>query len=134
MLRDSSLNSLSFYEIHYLFHEFSMSSLSASLFHFEFTIFFSKSLWIHYLFRKLTFHYLWNFSLNSLYFSRIHLESTLFRKITMDSLSPSQFHYEVTIFFTNSIWIHYFIPKITMNTLFFSRNQYLITICFANSS
>ena len=85
-----------------------MNSLSASRFPFEYTIFFSKSLWIHYFFAKSIWIYylLRDFTIISLSGSRIHLESTF---------SPNQ--YELTICFAIPLWIHYHFREITMNTL-----------------
>ena len=56
---------------------------------------------------------------NPLSFSRFHLESTFFRRITKNSLSVSRFHYEYTIFFANSLSV--------------SQIFYEFTICLAIS-
>ena len=95
--------------------------------HYEFTIYFANSLWIH-----------------SLSVSRIYLESTIFFDTTMNSLWN---YYEITM---KSIWIHYLFRYFTRNSSFFSRIHYIFrefpinlrsaspffyefTICFANS-
>ena len=68
--------------------------------------------------------------MNSLSISLIHLESTFFREITMNSLWN---HYETTmkslcihyIFFVISIWIHYLRRDFYLNSFFFFE----FTIC-----
>ena len=99
--------------------------------------------------------------MNLLSASRFNLESTFFRKITMNSLSASWFFFQFTICFLNSPWIHFLFCGTTMNSLWnhyettrnsssFSRIHYLfrefpmnsqfatrfllgLTIFFANS-
>jgi len=90
--------------------------------------------------------------MNSLSFSWIHYEFTIFSQIhylfgevTMNKLSFSQIHYEFTIFFANSLWInylfrkftiylakllwiHYLFREFTMNSLSFSRIHYEFTM------
>ena len=97
--------------IHYLFRDLSIKTLSASRFHYEFSVFSVNLPKIHY----------------------------LFRDFTINSLSISRFHYEFTIHLANCPWIHFFsrfhfdftisIPK----SLSFSPNHYELTICFAIS-
>ena len=93
-------------------------------------IVFANSLWIHYQFRKFTLN---PFFRESTIFSRFHIEITilfpkspsihcLFREINLNSLSPSRFHNEFTVFFANPLWIHVFSP-----------NHYGFTICYAIS-
>ena len=99
-----------------------------------------KSLWIHY---KITMnsphssrlHYLFReFSLNSLSFSQIHLESTFFCIMTMNSLTASRFTVN-TLSFSR---IHYFFLQIfyeiticcaifSFNSLFFFANSLSVT-------
>ena len=111
--------------------------------HFEFTICFAISLWLHYLFRELSMHSLsalrltmntlsfsriyslfCDFTMDSPSVSRIYLESTFFLRITLNSLSASRLHYEFTICFANSPRIHFFY-WITINSLW---NHYEITM------
>ena len=119
--------------------------------------FFANSLWIQYLFRE--FKWICSFSrvfafcyvyshwilfpfrectINTKSVSHIHLESTVFRKITMNwlfaswlfSFNPLSFlwnHYE---FAMKSLWNHY---EITMNSLFVLPFLFELTIFFANS-
>ena len=93
-------------------------------------IVFANSLWIHYQFRKFTLN---PFFRESTIFTRFHIEITilfpkspsihcLFREINLNSLSPSRFHNEFTVFFANPLWIHVFSP-----------NHYGFTICYAIS-
>ena len=128
LLRDFSLNSLSFSQIHFLFRKLSMNSSSNSWFLFEITFFFANSLsvpriqlesifyfvillWIHYLFRE--------FPMNSQSTSRF-----LFYFIKFFANTPwihfiPQNHYEFTISFAISLWIHYLFREFTLNPLFF---------------
>ena len=116
-----------------------MNTLSFSRNHYEVTICFAISLWIHYPIPRIT---MWTFS-----FSQNHYKFTIFLR----------FHYEYTIFFAQSIWIHYLLREFTTffaNCLwihnettilsiwiyFLFRNFSLdfiflreLTICFANS-
>ena len=100
LLRDFSLNSLSFSQIHYLFRKLSMNSLSASWFLFESTIYFVISLWIHY----------------------------LFREFPMNSQSTSRYYYEFTILIAKSLCSHFLFRESTFNTLSDSRNISLISL------
>ena len=122
-----TMNQLSFFEIcisfafslwiHYLFHEiiiffanlineFSLDSLSASWFLFEFRLFFA----------------------NSLSVSLIHYP---FRDSTMNSLSITWFHQEYTMCFAILLWIHYLRRDFTRNSTSLSRIYYGNTIYFA---
>ena len=134
-------NSLS---IHYLFGKFTMDQLFWRTY-FEFTFsfanslgihyFFANSLWIYYLFREFTIVPLIDrvFTLNLLSRSRIH-----YGFINLSRIDP-----EFTIFFANSLWIHYLFRKftrdpwifrvLTLNFLFLSRIHYEFFIFFANS-
>ena len=127
---ESSMNSLSSPEIHYLFRAFILNPLSFLRKHFETTM---KSIFIHYLFREFTICFatclskhclLYDFTLNSLSFSR---------KLTLNSLSISWFHHESTIYFAISLWIHFIFREFTLKTLFVSRFYYEFTILFAKS-
>ena len=124
-----------------------MNSLSSSRFHFDCTICFVISLWIHYHFPEITMktlvfiaksvwiHYLLrDFTMNSLNISVIHF----------DMLSVSRISYKIAIYFAIllwihfllreitvnflSFWIHYLIPDVTMLTLSFSRNHHEFAI------
>ena len=72
-----------------------MNSLSASRFHYEFTICFANSPWIHYLFRRIT--------MNFLSFSLFHCKNTIFFR-------------DFTIDFTNFLWIHNLLREFTLNS------------------
>ena len=93
--------------------------LSYSRNQYEDTIVFAKSIWIHYLLRS--------FTMNSLTVSRIDLESTSFRQITMNSLSSSRFHFTHTIRFANCQRIHFLFRDLTLNSLSYPRNHYVNT-------
>ena len=95
-LRNKNCFAYSFW-IHYVFRNITMNSISSSLFHHDFIIFFENSLWIHYLLHDFTINFPW------IYFR--------FRRITMTLLSASRFYYEFTILFPKSLWIHYFFTK-----------------------
>ena len=74
--------------------------------------------------------------MNSLSVTRIYY---LFRDFTSNSSSFWQIHYEYTIDFANSLWIHYLIPEINIKLLSSSRFlfEFILffefSICFANS-
>ena len=117
--------------IHYFFREINLDSQSASQFDFEFTIFFPKSLSIHY-FLQNQFGFticfaisLWIHSIfsNSLSVLRIHLESTILFK-------PLWFWYEITM---KSLWIHYLLHAFNKNSSSFSRMHYLFRKFSMNS-
>ena len=100
LLRESTTGFANSPLIHYLFRRITMNFLSFSLFHRkntiffrDFTIYFTKFLWIHNLLRKFTMnsHLLWAFAINLSSFSL--------------------FHFEFTIFFADSPWIHYLFAK-----------------------
>jgi len=70
--------------------------------------------------------------MNSLSFSWIHYEFTIFSQIhylfgevTMNKLSFSQIHYEFTIFFANSLWINYLFCKSLENLE--TKNRHVMT-------
>ena len=90
--RKITFNSQIYYDIT-VFREFAM----------EFTIFFALFLWIHYFYANLLLiHYLiCEFTMNSLYFSRVY--------------------FEFIILFANILWIHYIFREYTSNSLFFFR-------------
>ena len=104
--------------------EITIDSVSASRFHYEFTICFAISLWIHYLFREFTLNPL--FPANSLW---IHY---LLCEFTMNSKSFSRLYFKFIILIENTLWTSYFLPAFTMNSLSFSGIYYEFTICFAN--
>ena len=111
--------------IHLYFREITMTSLSASRFHYELTIYFAISLWIHYLnpentivFAKLIWiHYLLrDFTRNSSFFRQFTTYFTIFLWI----------HNETTIL---SIWIYFLFRNFSLDFIFLRE----LTICFANS-
>ena len=102
--RELTLNTL---WIHYRFRELTMNSLTISsmnsltifLSHYELTIFFANSFWIHFFFQ---IHYLFG----KLSITQIHYELTInianfvrifvvFRGFTINSLCVSQIHYRI---------------------------------------
>ena len=134
-----------------------MNSLSVSLIHLKSTIFFAKSLWIHYRSRKFTI-----LLANSPwihFFSRDHYEYIFIFFVYSLSSHVLWFFYEFTIFFAislwihvfpeinmnslsaplnpfisaKSLWIHFLLGDITLNSLSFSRNQFEFIICFGIS-
>ena len=54
--------------------------------------------------------------INSLSFSRIHYESTIFCDFIILSTIFLRFHYKSIIFFVNSLWIHYRFGDFTMDS------------------
>ena len=108
---------------------------NSSWIHYEFPIFFANSLRNRHLFREL--------SLNSLSFREFSLNSLFFREFTLNSLSSSRInfeffilsriHFEFTIFFANSLRIHYFLREFTSNLISISRIYYQFTFSYANS-
>ena len=138
LLREFTSNSPSFSRINFEFFIRSRIHFEFTIFsriYFEFPLFFAhnsltlsfefSSLWIHHLFREFTFNL------------RSHLQFIFFA----NSQSPLRIHFEFTIFFANSLWIHFF-RELTLNSLSiprihwkFSLNsiRYEFTICFANS-
>ena len=135
------MNSLS---ISRMDEEFTMNSLSASQFLFEFTIGLANSLSlsrIHlesFLCHQITMnalsvsHLTINIFSISLFVSPIHLQSTIlfatsrwiyypFHFITVYALPASGFYYKSTISFVISLWIHYHFREINVNSLSVSR-------------
>ena len=90
-----------------MLRELSMNALSTSRFTLN-TLSLSRN---QYLLR--------DFTINSLSVSRIHLESIF---------SPN--HYELTICFATSLWIHNLIPEITIDSLSFPRNKFEFSFSF----
>ena len=128
--------SISFSRIYYGSAIFFANSLSFSQIYFDFsifvriynkvTIFFAILLLIHSLLREticLT---------NSLW---IHL---VFREVTMNSLSVSQWHYEFTILLTTQVWFDFLFQWFTINYAyilwlhFLFREFPLVSLFFAN--
>ena len=104
--------------IQYLFREIIMKSLSASRFHFEFTIPSPESLC--FLFREITICFA--ISSRIKFLPRNNYEFTLFFAISL------WFHYLLRDFAMNtakSLWFHYLLPEITMNTLFFTKSIWI---------
>ena len=115
--------------IPYLFHKFTMNSVSISRFFLEICYLFFEFTWnqisisrIRYLSRQNT--------MNSLSISRFHYDFTIYiadsliREYTMNSLCifySSRIHYELTFNFAKTIWISYLLREITMNLLRTSR-------------
>ena len=115
-----------------------MNALSASWFHYVYTIRFANCPWIHYLLRdfalnslsasRMVYKFIICFSLNSLFVSQINLEITIFFcGITMNSLWN---RYETTM---KSIWIHFLLRDFSLSSLSFSRIHCEFTIYFENS-
>ena len=117
-----------------------------SIFQFDFTILFPKSLSIHF-FSLFSANLLWSydllrdFSMHSLSVSPIHLESTIYFVIPL-WLAVTLIHEEFTIFFAISLGNHQRSRKFITDTLsilriplksIFSRNNYEFTVYFANS-
>ena len=122
--------------IDYLFHAFTLNSLSVSRINFELTIFCTNSLWIHYQFRKFTmnslsfssFDYILHwFTMNWLSFPA---KTLLIRNLCREFIifyANSQWIREktiFTIFFAKSLWIHTLFRKFTVNSLSVTRIYY----------
>ena len=73
------------------------------------------------------------FTMNTLSISRIHLDFTFYRLITINSLSFSRFNFEITILFPKSPSIYYLFREMNMNSLSASWFNNEFTVCFANS-
>ena len=109
------VKSLDVSQIHYLYHRFTINSLSFLQIHYESIIFFVDSLWFFYLFGE--------FSMNSIFF----------REFTMNSLPFSFIHYEFNWCVANILWIH--LEYISfMNSLLIHLLFYEFTIYFTNMS
>ena len=124
--------------IHYLYREFTTNQFRSSPNYNEFTIYSTNSKRrFHYYSRDFTFNSLFFRELisNWLYFSRIHAEYTIFFK---NSLSIHYLDRKFTknsrfSFFVNSLWIHFLFQNFTTNSFPVSRNQFEFTIFVANS-
>ena len=115
-------------EFHYEFTNFFANLLSALRFLFEFTIYFTSSPWIQYLFlrnhykcamKSLLNHY--EITMNSISFAisiRIH-------HFFANSLSVSRNNVEFTILLILSLWIHYLLRHLSLLSLSYSRIHYL---------
>ena len=90
--------------IHYLFHDFTLNSLSYSLNHYKCTI------------------------------REINMNLLSDRDSTLTSISYFRNHYDENIIcFASFLWIPYLLRDFTMNALFFSHHLVReLTICFAN--
>ena len=122
----------------FLFHEFTMNSLSFSQIHYKFTIFFAiffgNIQWILYLFAKsLKLYYLFDeFTMNFLCL-RISYESIIF---FVNFQSMSQIHYQPIIVFANSHNLGQYTTtsqscsRISYS-LSISRIKFEFTFCFA---
>ena len=142
-----TISFVNFRWIHYLFREFTLTSLFTSrmylnplflsrihykfAFLFKFTIYFAdwirigffgeetmNSLLVSRIIYELSLFFC-EFTINSIFFTNPHWINYHSRKLTMNILSISPIHLESTFF-----------REITMNSLSFSRNQYKFTICF----
>ena len=92
--------------------------------HSEINIFLADSLLIHYLFCDFTncfalllwIHYLsFKFNLNSLFISGLYKKiHYLFREFCLTPQSFPRIHFEIIIFFTNLLWIHYLFFALTI--------------------
>ena len=98
--------------------------LNTLLFNFTIILLSEFTIWIHDTFCSL--------ALNPVSFSRIHYESTLFRKFSINSLPVSPLHFEYSIFFANLLWIRFLFCEFAMDSLFNTRIhfEYLIFFCF----
>ena len=98
--------------------------------HNQLKIFFLNSLFIHFLLQDFSqIHYLLHkVTMNSLSISQIHYDFTMVRASIMNRLSFSRFHLLFFEFTINS----FFFRESTMNSLPFLRIYYEFTIYFAN--
>ena len=85
----------------------------------KFTINYLIWLWIYYL--------LCDLIMNSLLLANV-LSIFFVPKTTLNSLSISGFHYELTVFLTKLLWIHYPFRKFIMNLLSLTFLDYEFTI------
>ena len=116
-----TINWLSASPFHFEFTIFITNSQSTSRMSYEFTIYFAIKLWMYYLFCEFRKYHL-SVSRNPLIF-------TIF---CMNLLCFLRNHCEFTITFVYLPWIHYLFRKIAINSPSFSRFYYKNTICFAN--
>ena len=80
---------------------------------------------LHFIFRE--------FTIDSLFYSRIHFESSIFfRELSMNSLSLSRINYNNLIVIAKLLWILYLFCEFTLNSLSFLRINYEVTIIFVN--
>ena len=152
------MNSVSVPRNRYLSRDYTQNSLSVLRIYFEFTFFFANSLWIYNLYRKATMNSLCffahslsitridyefivfipnlvrihvvflGFTLNSLYFWRIHFQSTIFFMISL----WIHLIYDIS-YIANSLWIHYIFSRIHFPLFFvISLRTYLIYRGFTN--
>ena len=132
---------------HYRLRDFSLNSLPASRFHYEFTACFENSPWIRFFAESLWTNYLLrNFPLNSLSYTQnryefsiffanllsvsrlVHKKHYLLDDFNMNSPSFPQFNLEFTIYFVISFWIHDLFREFTMNSLIFSRVMWAMNL------
>ena len=135
--------------MHYLLRDFTLNSLSFSRTQYKYNIFSANSLWIYYMLREFNIHYIFRgFTLNLLSIKRIHREFTVSRiqynyalsisRIYFES-TISRFHFECTIFFPKSLFgefnkrIRYLFREFSLNSVFYSRFHSDFTISIANS-
>ena len=96
-----------------IYRVFTLNFLFLSRIHYEFFIFFANSLSIHYLFGEFTMAPLIFrvFTLNLLFLSRIHYQFTICSRTHYESINFPRIHFEFTIFFVFTLWIHYLLRQ-----------------------
>ena len=121
-----------------------MNLLSNSWFDYEFIIYFAIWLWIHDCLHYRHFFRSWNNYELTINFAIWLWFICLLNEIIMNSLYFSQIYFEITMFLANSPWIHhlfanslwaqYLFRDLTINHLFFCKSFSRIlnefTICF----
>ena len=105
------------------FREINLHLLSAWRFLFKVTLIFGNSL----SFSRITFFFA-NVPWITLNYLELPLNYLFFREITMNSLSSSRYHFDSTICFVISLWIHYHFHEINVNSLPISRFYYEFNI------
>ena len=124
---------------YYLYRDIIKILLDVSRIHYEFTIYFTISLWIHSLFREYT--------INSVSFSQAHFQFTIESRIYCEFPNNFAIILNLTIFFANllsisrkclefticfaiTLWIHYRFREFTMNSLLLFGNSLLIYLLY----
>ena len=130
----------------YLLREFTMNSLSFSRIHYQFTIFLAHSLWLHWFFAYSTWIYYFfrESTITSLSNRELTMNPLIFCVLTLNFLSISRIHYGSFLFLAYSLWIHYLFDELSPSRIhyefliFFIHYQfffihYQFTIFLANS-
>ena len=110
-----------------MFLGFTLNSLYFSRIHFKSTIFFAIFLWIQLIYRGFTNYKatsLWIYIVNS---ERIHV---VFRGVSLNSLYLSRIHFQSTIFFMISLWVHLMYRDFSINWISIMRIHYKLTVIF----